>query len=321
MKKKKLIVFLMLFIMCIGAIKETNVFAQEKAYTIKINKQTNHIYIYDNNKLIKEMPCSPCNTEAVDGTERIISSRIDWQQLPDGSFVRYASVYDGTIGISSAPYSATDQSKLIASKYNQIGKNGNDFNVWVNIRDAKWIYENCSFETKVIIYTDDEKQEQDTKPFTIPEQDKKAGWDPFDENDKNPWLSCKPVIEGAEDIITTVNPSEDINTQLRKNVIAYDTIYGTEPDKRTDLTDSIQIMGNIDMTKEGVYDQIYIVRDEIGNEASKVIKVKVQKIQSTYQQKKTAKTQTRVTYGDKIKLIIFAAIAVFLVVRFVFNKE
>ncbi len=315
MTKRKLLSFIFILVLCISGLNDKSAFADEKAYIIRINKQLNHIYIYEGSNLVKEMPCSSCNPEPVDGIEKAIGSKADWQQLADGSFVRYASIYNGTISISSAPYSAQDSGKLITERYNQLGKQGNDFNVWVNIRDAKWIYEKCGVGTKVILYTDDEEKENDTQPFTIPEKDEKAGWDPYDENDKNPWLQCTPVIEGAEDIVTTIN--KDISEKLRENVTAHDTLFKDNPQ---DLTSAIQIMGNIDMTKEGVYDQIYIVRDQIGNEASEVIKVKVQNIKSTYQPKVSAQKEAP-TYGDKLKLIIFAGIAVFLIVKFVFNRE
>ena len=315
MRNKLFYIIIVIVLTMSNVLANTDIVRADSLYVIRIKIKNNHMYIYEfdqagNISLKKDMACSPCMNQKADGLTRTITYKEEWKATNQGTYVRYANDFDGDISISSVPYKGISYDSLDANKYNLLGNSKNTINVWVSVRDAKWIYDNCQVGTQVQIDDKSEALNDDMeKAIKLNEDNPNSGWDPTDEDANNPWSKCKPKIEGTKNIQTIVNKKVD----LLEGVKAYDTCGN-------DITNTINVMGNYDFGIEGDYNILYYVKDSLGQTANTTISLNVQKIKSSYVQKKDDKN-TEKTTADKLKVIIFLGVAVALFIKFVLNRE
>ena len=180
MRNKLFYIIIVIVLTMSNVLANTDIVRADSLYVIRINIKNNHMYIYEfdqagNISLKKDMACSPCMNQKADGLTRTITYKEEWKATNQGTYVRYANDFDGDISISSVPYKGISYDSLDANKYNLLGNSKNTINVWVSVRDAKWIYDNCQVGTQVQIDDKSEALNDDMEKAIKPEFFKKWG--------------------------------------------------------------------------------------------------------------------------------------------------
>ena len=162
---------------------------KQSSYYIKVNRKTCSVTVYakdgSNGYIIpvKRFACSVGlpSTPTPTGTY-YTPAKYRWHTLMGPSYGQYCTRITGSILFHSvAGYNKTSYN-IKASDYNKLGQPASHGCVRLNVRDAKWIYDNCALKTKVTIY-DSSDPGPLGKPPTIkipPSQN----WDPTDPNVK-----------------------------------------------------------------------------------------------------------------------------------------
>ena len=130
-------------------------------YIIKVNKDMKTMTVYTKNPdtgeyniPFKVFLCTIGSSTPVGEFKTYEAHR--WKFMHDDIYVQYLLRYkaDGFC-IHSIIYQPTEGSyNLVASTYNQLGKNYSDGCIRLHSGDAAWVYENCGEGTKVEIYND-----------------------------------------------------------------------------------------------------------------------------------------------------------------------
>ena len=117
-----------------------------------------------------------------------LGEKYEWGWLFGGVAGQYVSRITGNILFHSVPYYTKAKDRLETEEYNKLGTAASMGCVRLPVRDAKWIYENCPQGTKVRIYDTETLTVEKPKPIHIDPADPRAGWDPTDPDEDNPWL-------------------------------------------------------------------------------------------------------------------------------------
>lgn len=162
---------------------------KQSSYYIKVNRKacTVTVYAKDGNNgyiiPVKRFACSvgKPNTPTPVGTF-YTPARYRWHTLMGPSYGQYCTRITGSILFHSVAGKNMTSYNLNAKDYNMLGQPASHGCVRLCVRDAKWIYDNCSLKTKVTIY-DSNTPGPLGKPSTIKIP---AGqtWDPTDPNVK-----------------------------------------------------------------------------------------------------------------------------------------
>lgn len=270
-------------------------------YYVKVNRVMNCVTVYKKDENgeytvpYKAMVCStgknvgdtPC------GTFRT-SDQYDWRIMVDGTYSQYAYRINGPIMFHSVPNYKLSKDALEADQFNKLGTPASLGCIRLNVRDAKWLMQNCPVGTTVTIYDDASSPGPLGKPesIRIPEDHPYSGWDPYDPDPLNPWNKMSPSITGAKN--KTINVSGKID--LLKGVKATDTCLN-------DITSSIKVTGSVDANTPGKYQITYKVRDLLGREATSRITVTVKGEKTTTTKattKATAKATTKKTTTQRV---------------------
>lgn len=198
--------------------------------------------------------------------------KMTWFESDDG-YYRYYSNYGNGIEFHSALYNTSnDKNSLNASDFNTIGTDTDTPGITLQLADAKWIYENCSYQSEFVIYSDSDEDVnyEFLKKTDIPEG---ITWDPTDTTDDNSvWcptevklLECDSQIEvdtgdGINDIFKHVNARDKDDT----SVISY-----------------VYITGKYNLDKAGEYKITLNLVDTSGNHLTKQITLIVRESEST----------------------------------------
>ncbi|MDR1701080.1 MAG: L,D-transpeptidase, partial [Lachnoclostridium sp.] len=154
-------IFLMIsvaFLLIIGICSfGTNKSKAAGTYLIKINKQQCVVTIYEQDKKgrytvpVKAMLCSPGLATPL-GTFSL-KEKIRWHTLDGPVYGQYCSrIVNGVLFHSVWYHVNGNPSTLSSTQYNNLGSQVSHGCVRLAVRDAKWIYDNCSSGTTVIIY-------------------------------------------------------------------------------------------------------------------------------------------------------------------------
>lgn len=113
----------------------------------------------------------------------------EWVHMLDNSYGQYVSQISGNILFHSVCYYKKDPSTLMTEEYNGLGAPASLGCVRLQTADAKWIYDNCAWGTRITVY-DGTSPGPLGKPARLvdciaPEQ--ANGWDPTDPRAENPW--------------------------------------------------------------------------------------------------------------------------------------
>lgn len=165
-------------------------------FLIKVNRAANCVTVYgkdfdgEYSVAYKSMACS---TGLFAGNtplgEYEISEKFDWRMMIDDSYAQYAVRFNDGVMFHSIPYFSMDKSDMEWEEYNKLGTAASLGCVRLRVVDAKWIYDNCPIDTKVIVYDDEENPGELGKPSykKIGEENDLRGWDPTDPDEENPW--------------------------------------------------------------------------------------------------------------------------------------
>ena len=169
-------------------------------FLIRVNKVLNRTMIYGLNKsgdYTIPYKLLLCSTGLYDGNTPVgsytISDKYEWRNMIDGSYAQYAiRIYDH-IMLHSVPYYKMDNSTLEVDEFNKLGERASLGCVRYNVKDIKWIYDNCPVGTVVEVYADENEEYPLVEPekYTATSEGKYAGWDPTDPNPNNPYLKKK----------------------------------------------------------------------------------------------------------------------------------
>lgn len=240
-------------------------------YYIKVNRKENCVTVYTYDKdgnysvPIRAMVCSCGENNGTITGDFDIYFKNEWHALYQNVYGHYVSGILGDYLFHSVPYYTTKPDDLEVEEFNKLGTSASLGCVRMASADVKWIYENCSYNTGVTIYDDDNAGPLG-KPCTIKITDKKCGWDPTDDNEKNPYNYKNPEIKGASDCTIKIGDS----FYPLVGVSAVDTCSN-------DITDKIEITGNVISSKEGTYKVTYYVQDAMRRSAKADITVRVTK--------------------------------------------
>lgn len=276
----KIILFALLLIVCCSAIgvKESKAAGP---YLIKINKQQCVVTIYKQDKKgaytvpVKAMICSPGNATPI-GTFSL-KEKIRWHTLDGPCYGQYCSRIVGGVLFHSVWYYQPNPSTLACAQYNNLGSRVSHGCVRLCVRDAKWIYENCSSGTTVVIYNSSNPGPLG-KPVSI-KVPGYMGWDPTDTtNPNNPWNKKKPTIIGAKNKTIVFASKYKINQGLKvKNTTGFNAIklLKTNIQYKDGASKKYKKVKSVNTKKPGLYKITYKITDEIGRKAQVTVKHKV----------------------------------------------
>ena len=109
--------------------------------------------------------------------------------MVDGSYAQYAIRINGEIMLHSIPYLDASSDTLETWEYNKLGKPASLGCIRFKAGVIKWIYDHCEEGTTVVVYDEpgEESPIELKKLEKIKKSSDKAGWDPTDPDEKNPW--------------------------------------------------------------------------------------------------------------------------------------
>ena len=267
-RRNRIYLGILLFAACFilgSSLQTKNVSAAKAKYVVKVNKQQNCVTAYKvtkNNRLkpVRAMICSAGNATPL-GTFSL-GEKYRWHKMNGNCYAQYCSrIHGGILFHSVWYYYNYNPASISSTEYNKLGTLASHGCIRLTTKDAKWIYDNVSSGSKVIIYNS-----SNPGPLGRPTAVKLPGrmsWDPTDIwSAGNPWNKKKPTISaksrkvkcGADfDVMDGVSAQD----ALGNNVIVY---------AKTDL--SLGIVGT--------YTIYYTAIDEQGNTGSSIRRITIQ---------------------------------------------
>lgn len=178
--------------------------SKKPKYYIKVNNQANVVTIYtkdsNGNYTVpyKAMVCSIGTATPTGGVYTIPGKTWDrwtWGQMEGGVWAQYYVRIKGSILFHSVPYTSKDKSTLEYWEYDKLGTKASAGCIRLTVKDAKWIYDNCSAGTQVEFYYDSNPGPLG-KPTAqkISSEEAVRGWDPTDPSSENPWKNYTPNV-------------------------------------------------------------------------------------------------------------------------------
>mgnify|MGYP000844868911 CR=1 FL=1 len=251
---------------------ETTLPYDEYPYLIKVNRVENCVTVYvkdSKGEFTVPYKAMACSTGKVINNTPLgtfsTSSSYTWRLMVDGTHSQYATRFNGGILFHSVPCYSANKNQLEYEEFNKLGSPASLGCVRLTVADAKWIYDNCPYGTKVIVYDDSTSPGPLGKPsvIKIPDDSPNKGWDPTDPDSANPWNSCSPCIT-ASDITVSVGA----NINILSTVSAKDTCGN-------DISASVKLSGSYNTNAPGTYQITLSVIDLLGRSATKTITIKV----------------------------------------------
>ncbi len=245
-------------------------------YLISINIANNIISIYSwdvdtdkfSSKPIKEMPAALPENMTEDEYHFVKDdlSKSVWQQEADSEFYRYYTNFGGLFKFHSACYTIDgNKNSLDVNSYNCIGNSVSSNGIILLCQDARWIYENCSYASEIVVLSD-ENATSDVISTIIPIP-VGISWDPTDTSDGSPFCQTR-----LKDFNCTIQYSwayvGDGADFLSKFVKAYD-------ENGLDVSSYAYTTWEGVFPSEGTYDIPYFIADIYGNIMTDSIQVTI----------------------------------------------
>lgn len=259
-----LLALLLMVSVVFGSITNTDTAqAASSSYYIKVNKGTNVVTVYESDGTPYTAFTASTGYATPVGTFHTMA-KYRWWELDGPCWGQYCTRITGSILFHSVWYyqDRTPSSQSYA-QYNKLGTTASHGCVRLTVAASKWIYDNCSTGTKVIIFNGSSKDDPLGKPQTI-KVSGYMGWDPTDPDSGNPYKtkSTKPTIT------------------VSKKTLAYGSSFGDgymtcKDSGGFDITDWVKVSGTVDTKKVGTYPVTYSVIDSFGRTASKTVTYKV----------------------------------------------
>ena len=170
-------------------------FGNQSSYVIKVNTSTNTITVYAKFKDgTYTMPlvaficsCGAPSTPTPLGTY-YTSDRWRWLRMMGPSWGQWVTQIKGDYLFHSVYYNSKNNNNNLSVKaYNKLGTACSHGCVRLKAGDAKWIYDNCKLQTKIVIY----KGASSTDPLGKPTAYKLSSSHTWDPTDPNMAYKCK----------------------------------------------------------------------------------------------------------------------------------
>lgn len=235
----------------------------EGIYNIRINLSNYTITIKDyNNNFVRKMLCSFNSFE--EGEYKNTGGtglRNVWYD-DKNNFYRYYTDFGNGLIFHSASYSEkNNKNSLNSGEYNMIGGKNNTPGITLSVADAKWVYEHCSFDSVITIYTDINERHT-LELIKIPDG---ITWDPTDVATGSPWVQTRIKSMDAPSAVTIEEKNSDLSN-IRKQIKAFDT-------DNNDISDYVIISGNFNLNSHGKYQMEIRLIDIYGNDLRKDIEL------------------------------------------------
>ena len=239
-------------------------------YEIRVNRKESCVTVYTYDEKgeytvpVRAMICSCGKDNRTTTGKFTIYFHAEWHPLVQDVYGQYASSFSDELLFHSVPYTALENDTLEVEEFNKLGTPASKGCVRMSVSDCKWICDNCVPDTSVIIYDSDDPGPLG-KPEMIRITDLTCGWEPTDPDPRNPYGKKAPQISGASDV--TISAGSDYDA--KEGVTATDTCDN-------DITDKLEIIGNVVPERAGVYKVTYRVTDVLNRTAEKEITVTVE---------------------------------------------
>lgn len=163
----------------------------EAPYAIDVLRNQNVVIVYgqdENAEYTVPLQVWLCTTgrSTPKGSYRL-GGKKEWGALFGGVYGQYVSTIHGNILFHSVPYRQKQKDSLKTTEYNKLGTTASMGCIRLPCAAAKWIYDNCPMGTVVHIYDVEELPVERPEPIYIDPADPRAGWDPTDPDENNPW--------------------------------------------------------------------------------------------------------------------------------------
>lgn len=238
----------------------TDVKAETGNYYIKVNKATNVITVYTHDdKPYTAFVCSAGYATPV-GTFYTMN-KYTWWILDGPSYGQYCTRITGSILFHSVWYYEQNKTTQSYVQYNKLGSLASHGCVRVTTSAAKWIYDNCPLQTKVIIFNGTANDDPLGKPAAIKVNSSvRMGWDPTDPDPNNTYATknSQPRIS-----VKSTKATAQYNGKFTPvEMTAYDSA-GNQLSKAW-----IRTSGTVNTKKMGSYPVTYSLTDSFGRDAS-----------------------------------------------------
>ena len=194
-------------------------------YYIRVNYQANTVTVYTKDEKgkytvpYKAMICS-CGTWTPHSGTYALSYRSKWRALFGGVHGKYATDITGDILFHSVPYLSQKSDSLEYWEFDKLGTTASLGCVRLQVKDAKWIYDNCGWGTLVEFYASSNPGPLG-KPSApkISSNEKCRDWDPTDPEKGNPWNKDGNEKDDDKDKNTSSNKNNqtDKSNKVDKN--------------------------------------------------------------------------------------------------------
>ena len=194
---------------------ETTPMPDNGSYYITVNVQANTVTVYTlDEKGYYSIPCKAmiCSTGPATPTSGVygLGEQHRWHYLFGDVYGQYTTQITGNILFHSVPYTVYgDPSSLEYWEFDKLGTASSMGCIRLQVKDAKWIYDNYSSIYAVEFYNNDDPGPLG-KPSAPLISDNEAcrGWDPTDPDPNNPWLNPPAESSAAPETEAPVTPSE-----------------------------------------------------------------------------------------------------------------
>lgn len=160
-------------------------------YSIDVLRSQNVVIVYgrddDDHYTVPVRVCVCSTGTATPVGNYSLGSKKEWAPLYGGVWGQYVCGISGNILFHSVPYYHMSKDSLETEEYNKLGTACSMGCVRLPVVDIKWIYDNCPSGTAIHIYDADELPVERPAFNTIDPDDPRAGWDPTDPDENNPW--------------------------------------------------------------------------------------------------------------------------------------
>ena len=262
MKKKTLVRSILLAFLCCMMILgfQTNVKAETGNYYIKVNKSTNVVTVYTkDDKPYTAFVCS-AGYATPTGTFHTMN-KYSWWVLDGPSYGQYCTRITGSILFHSVWYYEQNKTTQSYVQYNKLGSLASHGCVRITTAAAKWIYDNCPLQTKVIIFNGSSGDDPLGKPASIKVNSSvRMGWDPTDPDPNNTYSTknSQPRIS-----VKSTTVSAQYNVPFKPvEMTAYDSA-GNQLSSAW-----IRTSGTVNTKQMGSYPVTYSLTDSFGRNAS-----------------------------------------------------
>ena len=163
-------------------------------YLVAINRAADTVTVYEkdeNGNYLKPFKAMVCSTgDATPLGEYNTIEQYRWRALFGNVYGQYAVRIVDHILFHSVPYYSMNEGDMEYQEFNKLGTPASMGCIRLQVKDVKWIYDNCPIGTPVVLYDDAENPGPLGKPdFKHIDVNDPAtrGWDPTDPNPNNPW--------------------------------------------------------------------------------------------------------------------------------------